>query len=958
MVALVLLIILSAGLMAQSGSGDGNVYGRVVDEQGSGLPGATATLSGSNAPQVTTSDNQGNFRFLNVAPGRYSVLVTLPGFTKVTQENVVVTLGRNTEFRVELRLSTVQEAVTVTSETPLIDTRKTETGSSFSNAELQQIPTARDVWVMMQQVPGVLVDRINVAGNQSASQADFVGKGSYQSTYIYDGVNITDNGANGFSSTYFDFDSFQELQIATGGSDLTLNTAGVAINMVTKRGTNDLKGSARFLYAPNQWQSNNTPGEVTALGTGLSTSFNSNRTRFIREEGLEAGGPIIRDRAWLWAAASRQDVNLNVLGQSDVAGNPLHNDSTLETWNGKLNLQATPADAITILYNRNEKLVNGRSAGPQRPQETTFNQRGPTTLVKLDDSHVFSPSLIASAFFAYIDEPYSLLPLGGLDKQVFFDENAIPHNSYRYTYIKRPQHQINTQGSKFFNTGKIGHELKFGFGYRHTISESYSAWPGDQVFGSASSGVAAITRPADTKFKMNYYDAFVGDTLTMDRLTVNAGLRYDYQQGANLPSAVGANPTFPDVLPAVTYAGDKGYPITYRNFEPRVGVTYAIGPQRKTLVRASYARFVDQLRNTIYQTNAFPRIGGLYYGWNDANRDNIVQRSEVDLTDFQGLYNRFDPRNAPVPPSRIAANYKAPTTDELIFGMDHELFPGFAVSAAYTYRYITNLERSPYLGASASDYIFGAQITGTATAANGSVLNFSEPYYKLALGHVPTGNLYANQPDAFQRYHGVEVQVVKRLSDRWMVRGTFGYNDWRQYLSQQSIFNPNNLLGGTNDNGGLAVPSDSSNPFYDAKWQFNVSGLYQLPFGVNLGANYFGRQGYSNAYYFRVRTRVGSNDFTPATRFNVQIGQVGDVRLDNVYQLDLRLEKVVTIGPANITVSLACYNTLNGNAITSRENRVGDVDERTNRFVQYSLFNTPLAVQSPRIFQIGGRLSF
>lgn len=954
-VALVAMIILSAGLMAQTGEGSGNVYGKSVDEQGGGLPGATATLTGiTTAPMNTTTDQGGSFRFLNLPPGRYSVTVALPGFTKVTQENVVVELGRNTEFTVTLRLSTVQEAVTVTSETPLLDSRKTETGSTFSNTELQQVPTSRDVWNVMQQVPGVLMDRVNVAGNQSASQSDFVGKGSYQSTYVYDGVNVTDNGANGFSSMYFDFDSFEQLQIATGGSDLTLNSPGVAINMVTKRGTNEIKGSARFFYAPNQWQSSNTPAEVKALGS----DFTSDSTRFIREEGLEGGGPIVRDRVWLWGAASRQDINLTATGQTDAAGNPLHDDSTLENWNAKLNIQVTESDAVTLLYNRNDKLVDGRSAGPERPQETTYRQRGPGTILKVDDSHIFSPSLFMEAFFAYIDEPYSLIPLGGIDKQVYFDEDAIPHNSYQYTTIKRPQHQLNLQSSKFFTTGKIGHELKFGFGYRHTVSESFSAWPGDQVFGSASSGVAAITRPADTKYKMNYYDAFVGDTLTVDRFTANVGLRYDYQQGANLPSAVGANPSFPDLLPAVSYAGDKGYPITYRNFEPRVGATYALGTDRKTLVRASYSRFVDQLRNTIYQVNAFPRIGGLYYDWNDANGDHIVQPSEVDLTSFEGLYNRFDPRNAPIPPSQIGPNYKAPTTDEFIIGADHELFPGFAVSAAYTYRYITNLERSPYLGASASDYVFGSQINGSVTAANGQVLNFSEPYYKLNLDSQPTGNFYTNPPGAFQRYNGVELQLVKRLSDKWMLRGTFGYNDWRQYLSAASIFNPNNLLGGTNQNGGLAVPNDSSNPFYDSKWQFNISGLYQFPWGINFGANLFGRQGYSDPFYFRVRTRTGEGDATPATRFNVQIGNVDDVRLDNVYQLDLRLEKSIAIGPANIILTFACFNATNRNTVLTRDSRAGDVDERTNTFVPYDLFNTPLTVQSPRIFQFGGRISF
>jgi hypothetical protein len=237
-------------------------------------------------------------------------------------------------------------------------------------------------------------------------------------------------------------------------------------------------------------------------------------------------------------------------------------------------------------------------------------------------------------------------------------------------------------------------------------------------------------------------------------------------------------------------------------------------------------------------------------------------------------------------------------------------------------------------------------------------VNINEPYYKLNLDEQPTGNLYTNQPGAFQRYHGVELQLVKRLSDKWMLRGTFGYNDWRQYLSASSIYNPNNLLGGTNKNGGLAVPSDSSNPFFDSKWQFNVSGLYQFPWGINFGANLFGRQGYSDPFYFRVRTRTGSGDATPATRFNVQIGNVDDVRLDNVYQLDLRIEKSVAIGPANIILSFACFNATNRNTVLSRDSRAGDVDERSNTFVAYSLFDTPLTVQSPRIFQFGGRISF
>ena len=211
-------------------------------------------------------------------------------------------------------------------------------------------------------------------------------------------------------------------------------------------------------------------------------------------------------------------------------------------------------------------------------------------------------------------------PEGGVDKQVCVASDSgglTAHNSYKIVTISRPQHQIDAKGSKFFATGNISHELKFSdSGYRHTVSSRTRR-------GRATADLTApksrrtrptpgCTRAANTKFKMNYYNAYVGDTLTTGNLTVNVGVRYDYQQAANLPSSVAANPVFPDLLPAVNYAGDKGYPITYRNWQPRIGLTYAVGEQKKTLLRGSYSRFADQLRNVIYHVNGLPIISGLY----------------------------------------------------------------------------------------------------------------------------------------------------------------------------------------------------------------------------------------------------------------------------------------------------------------------------------------------------------
>ena len=143
--------------------------------------------------------------------------------------------------------------------------------------------------------------------------------------------------------------------------------------------------------------------------------------------------------------------------------------------------------------------------------------------------------------------------------------------------------------------------------------------------------LAAITRLANPNARANTYAALVGDTIQASNITVNIGARFDYQQGKNLPSSVPANPAFPELLPAVQYGGDAGYPITWRLFEPRVGVTYALGDKR-TLLRASYSRFANQLDSmTVTTINAFPGIAELDYDWKDRNRNGRVEPNEIDF---------------------------------------------------------------------------------------------------------------------------------------------------------------------------------------------------------------------------------------------------------------------------------------------------------------------------------------
>ena len=963
--AVVLLIGMAAGLFAQENSG--NVYGRVTDDKGSPVVAASLTLTGVSAPVTTSSDANGGFHFLALSPGRYTLTASAKGFTTATHENVIVTLGKNTSADLTL-VSGVSESVTVTSSTPLIDERKTETGITFAQAELQQIPTTRDIYAMMQQVPGVQLERPNTAGIHSADVGGprFTTKGSSQQVYAVDGVTVTDNnygsvadGRNGASPIYFDFDTFQELQVSTGGSNVELQTAGATVNVVTKRGTNEIKGSARFYYTSDRLQSNNTSAEAEAEG------LQTDSLRFVREYGIELGGPILKDRLWVWGSAARQDFGANTTG-SNFFGDRLTQDAKLQPYNAKLNWQIVSSNSFEASYTRSNRTELGSGGSSTRPPETTRDLLVPTDLYRVEDSHVFSNSLFASVNYAYMTAQYNAEPVSGRDIQTLW-ANDHWNNSYRWLTTKEYQQQGNASGSKFFNTGNVSHELKFGFGYRHQVNDSASAWPGQQVFGSelSSSSYAIVNRGVDTRFEQQYMHAYASDTLTAGNLTVNAGLRYDYQRGKNLASTGIGNQMFPEILPTIHSADDPNYPFQFHNLEPRVSATYALGKDKKTLVRASYSRFADQLGRYIYQLNGFPASGGLYYYWNDANHDHIVQKSEVDTSTGALSYYSLDPRAEPNSPNALAPNFHAPTTDEVVLGVDRQLMTDFGVSLAGTYRYTKDLLYHLPTGANASTWALVADVSGTATSAGGFTLPYNVPFYGLTLDEPPTGDTYMNRPGETQKFWGLEMQFNKRLSHGWMMRGSFAWQDWRQYVPQQALLNPNNdwFLGQPNTNGGIAVGYGVSTIWFNSRWQFNLSGLYQAPLGINVAGNFFGKEGNPASYYVRARYRSGNDAGVLASFDNRNtIGSVDDYRLDNIYDFDLRFERPFQIGAVLVTPSIDIFNLFNGAAVLQRDNEVGRYTTENGSsgasFAPNPFFNQIVETQSPRVARVGIRVSF
>ena len=468
---------------------------------------------------TTSVDAQGLFRFLKVPPGKYAVTVMMPGFTTVTRENVTVSVGKNTQVDVQLKLSTVQETVTVTSATPLIDTRKVETGQNFSHDELTEIPTSRDIWSLIQQVPGVQLDTVNVAGNQSATVGgpDFITKGSGNVVYQVDGAT----------------DHRQHLRQPLRAPERRHEHVLRLLDLPGRRGR-DGRLAARAAELGRDDQRRHQARHQRDQGRGalplrlgqlaveqrarrrrIDQGLPTNNTRMIREYGADLGGPIIKDKLWIWVAGLLPDdldepdgVRLqrrHVLLAGDDEPRALEREAELADLQLQLGRSSTTRAATARSTNR--------GAAPFRPPETQVNLQIPTNFYKVEDSNVFSSDLFASIFANYQNPDYTYLGNGSLDcanmpfqpacdgnsnKDIQYYANPDGsdlsyHNNYYYYYAKDPQKQANVQVSKFFNTGSLNHEVKFSFNYRTQIADSATGLPGRSEPGPSTTRAPAAT---------------------------------------------------------------------------------------------------------------------------------------------------------------------------------------------------------------------------------------------------------------------------------------------------------------------------------------------------------------------------------------------------------------------------------------------------------------------------------
>ena len=965
-VAFIVLLGVPAMVRAQA-----SIAGQVKDASGAVLPGVTVEASSPaliEKVRSVVSAGSGQYRIELLPPGTYTVTFALPGFSTVKRDGIQLTGTFTATIDAELRVGEVQETITVSGETPIVDVQSAARQRVIDRELIDGLPAGRSPFAQMALIPGVSV----AAANQDVGGA----------TQLSGAITLQVHGSTGASQSLLENGLSTAALISPANSQITFNMAAsqeIAVDY-SGAGADTAGGGVRMNVIPRE--GGNTFNGVLFMNGTVEGLGNSNFTQRLRDAGLRTpnrihsmfdfnpgfGGPLRRDRAWFyfsgrratsskWMADEFYDRNANnpnVWTYQPDLSKPVSNDSDVNDGRVRLTVQAAPKIKVGVLYVQQTARnwpsildVTGAPGGTLLAAEAGPYHYFPVERqVTADFTAPLTNSLLVDGAVKTTFERAIRDPIRSANPAMInvLEQSTGRQYRARQFFINRTSDVFYYRAAVSYITG--AHSFKFGAGdiSGSTVERDWDTNPVSYRFNNAIPNLITMRAyPVEFAVDVNHqFGAYAQDRWTIERLTVNAGLRFDWFKNTFPAQSIGPAP----LAPARNFTFPDTEGLNLRDLSPKLSAAYDLKGDGRTALKVSLNRNVEPytVGGIAGALNPIVRLATTTTrAWTDGNSNYVPDCSLVVLTangecgavantlfGSAGAQANFDP-------DVLRGWGKRLYNWEFSAGVQRQLLRGLSVDATYFRRWYGNFTIVDNRAVTADDFTsFSITAPTDPRLPNGGGYTISGLYDVNPTKFGQTDNITtfaSNFGEQVQMWNGVAFTANARMGSGIILQGgidigriTQDVCDIRSKVPEYTVADPYSApvtaAGTTTSTLQLAAPLAWHCHTDRPQTQLKLLGSYTVPrIELQVSSTLQSLPGPEIAAFYTATNAViapslGRPLSGGVANVSVNLVEPGQMYGERLNQLDIRFARPVRAGRTKATFQLDLYNALNVDTVT------------------------------------------